>query len=312
MANGWKMFDVTRPGRGIDNNREEKRGFFEFWALTFRKFWNLLELGLLYVLLSLPLVTNGLACAGTTFITRNFAREKPVFLVSDYFSCIKKNWKQALPVGIINLVVGGMMVFSALFYYFAGSTASLICMALVLALFVGFIVMQFYLYVMMVTFKFKLRQLYKNAVYLIFLGWKENLIILGTLIAVYGFLFSVAMVFVFSGLDPIALLFGTFALFFLPPFRMLLTQFYVFPVVKKHLIDPYYREHPEEFEAARHHLNLENEETRKEDEEKAIFHDVGSAEGTPEPRENGEKSGRTFPKQYSGTRTQSDDEDDTI
>ena len=309
MANGWKMFDVTKPGRGIDRNREEKRNFFEFWALTFRKFWALLELGLLYVLLSLPLVTNGLACAGTTFITRNFAREKPVFLISDYFSCIKKNWKQALPVGIINLVVGGMMVFSALFYYFAGSSASLLCMALVLALFVGFVVMQFYLYVMMVTFKFKIRQLYKNAFHLIFLGWKENLIILGTLIAVYGLLFSIAMVFVFSGLDPIALLFGTFALFFLPPFRMLLTQFYVFPVVKKHLIDPYYKEHPEEFEAARHHLNLQNEETRKADEEQAIFHDIGSAEGAPEQSES-DKPARNFPKQYGNAANT--DEDDTI
>lgn len=307
MANGWKMFDVTKPGRGIDNNREEKRNFFEFWALTFRKFWALLELGLLYVLLSLPLLTNGLACAGTTFITRNFAREKPVFLVSDYFSCIKKNWKQALPVGIINLILGGIMVYSALFYYFAGTSASLLCMALVLALFVAFIVMQFYIYVMMVTFKFKIRQLYKNSFHLIFLGWKENLIILGTLIAVYGFLFSVAMVFVFSGLDPIALLFGSFALFFLPPFRMLLTQFYVFPVVKRVLIDPYYKEHPEEFEAARHHLNLENEETRKADEEKAIFHDVGSAEGAPEPSED--KPARNFPKQYANP---TDDEDDTI
>lgn len=308
MANGFKMFDVSRPGRGVDRNPQEKRSFFEFWALTFRKFWSLLELGLLYVLLSLPLVTNGLACAGTTFITRNFAREKPVFLVSDFFSCIKKNWKQALPVGIINLVVGAIMVYSALFYFFAGTTASLLCMALVVALLVGFIVMQFYLYVMMVTFKFKLTKLYKNAVYLIFLGWKENLIILGTLIAVYGFLFSIAMVFVFSGLDPIALLFGTFALFFLPPFRMLLTQFYVFPVVKRVLIDPYYKEHPEEFEAARHHLNLENEETRKADEEKAIFHDIGSAEGKPEPTETGDKPARSFPKQY----THSDDEDDTI
>ena len=308
MAKRPSIFDVTRPGRGVDRNREEKRNFFEFWSLTFRKFWSLLELGLLYLLLSLPIITNGLACAGTTFITRNFAREKPVFLVSDYFACIKKNWKQALPVGIINLVVGGMMVFSALFYFYAGSTSSLICMALVLALLVAFLVMQFYLYVMMVTFKFNLRQLYKNAFSLIFLGWKENLIILGTLIAVYGFLFSVAMVFVFSGLDPIALLFGTFALFFLPPFRMLLTQFYVFPVVKRHLIDPYYKEHPEEFEAARHHLNLENEETRKADEEQAIFHDVGSAEGAPEPSEDA--SARRFPKQY--TKSANDDEDDTI
>lgn len=312
MARGFKPFDVTRPGRGVDNRPSEKRNFFQFWELTFRKFWTLLELGLLYLLLTLPLLTNGLACAGTTFITRNFAREKPVFLISDYFSCIKKNWKQALFVGILNLILGGIMIYSALFYYFAGTGTTLICMAMVLLLLLIFFVMQFYLYVMMVTFKFNLRQLYKNAFYLVFIGWKENLKIIFTLLAVYGMMISLILALWFSSLIPIALLFVAFCLLFLPAFRMLLTQFYVFPVVKRILIDPYYKDHPEEFEAARHHLNLENEETRKADAEKAIFHDVGSEEGAPVAEEGEDKPTRRFPKQYAATRSQSDDEDDTI
>ena len=96
---------------------------------------------------------------------------------------------------------------------------------------------------------------------------------------------------------------------FLPTFRFLLIQFYTFPVVKKHLIDPYYKENPEEFEAVRHILNLENEETKKQDEEKAVFHDV------VEPK----KKKSSIPKQYSENelktlrkKTLSDEDDDTI
>ena len=308
MASGFKLFDVTRPGRGVDNRPDEKRNIFQFLELAFRKFWSLLELGLLYLLLSLPILTNGLACAGMTFITRNFAREKPVFLISDFFSCIKKNWKQALFVGILNMLATFVMCFSAVFYSTGGL---LLCTAMVLLLLLIFFVMQFYLYLMMVTFKFNLRQLYKNAFYLVFIGWKENLVILATLIVVYGAMVSLIVALWFT-LIPLGILFLAFSLMFLPAFRFLLTQFYVFPVVKRVLIDPYYKEHPEEFEAARHHLNLENEETRKADAEKAVFHDIGSAEGKAVPEEGEDKPARRIPKQYASTRSQTDDEDDTI
>ncbi len=311
MARGFKPFDVTRPGRGVDNRPSEKRNFILFWELVFRKFWNLLELGMLYILLSLPLITNGLACAGMTFITRNFTREKPVFLISDFFSTIKKNWKQALFVGIFNLIITFIMAFSALFYYLAGTEATLLCMAMVLLLLLIFFIMQFYLFLMMVTFKFSLRQLYKNAFNLVFIGWKENFIILINLFFVYGVMGILIVSLWFSKWIPVAILFMAFSLFFLPAFRMLLTQYYVFPVVKRVLIDPYYKEHPEEFEADRHHLNLENEETRKADAEKAVFHDIGSAEGKPVPEEGEDKPARRIPKQYPN-RTQTDDEDDTI
>ena len=77
--NRRRLFDVSRPGPGVSKGSARKRSFVEFWGLCGRKFWNLLELGLWYWLLTLPLVTFGLANTGITFITRNFAREKPVF-----------------------------------------------------------------------------------------------------------------------------------------------------------------------------------------------------------------------------------------
>lgn len=310
--NRRRLFDVSRPGPGVSKRSSQKRGFVEFWGLCGRKFWNLLELGLWYWLLSLPVLTVGLANTGITFITRNFAREKPVFLTSDFFGAIRRNWKQALPVGIIHLVLTGMMVYSAVFYYFAETQFGILLMAMVLTLLTLFTVMHFYIYVMIVTFRFKLRQLYKNAVYLTFLGWKSNLVIIGTLLLVYTVAVSLTLSLVYSNLVPVAVVVGFFFSLFLPPFRYLLTQFYVFPVIKRYLIDPYYKENPQEFEAARSILNLENEETRKADEAAAVFKDRGNEKETQKAKEAEGKN--TFPKQYSAREMTrgNDGEDDTI
>ena len=291
------LFDVSRPGPGVSKRSSQKRSFVEFWELCGRKFWNLLELGLLYWLLTLPLVSFGFANTGMTFITRNFAREKPVFLTHDFFAAIGRNWKQALPVGIIQLVLTGLMVYSAMFYYWSETQFAILLMAMVLALLVLFSVMHFYLYVMMVTFRYKFRKLYKNALYLTFLGWKSNLVIIGTLLLVYTIALSLTLTLVYSNLVPVAMVVGFFFALFLPPFRHLLTQFYVFPVIKQYLIDPYYKEHPEEFEAARSILNLENKDTRKADEEAAVFKDRGNEKEAA--KAEGEKKGKSFPKQYS-------------
>lgn len=310
--NKRRLFDPSRPGPGVSKRTTQKRSFVEFWEICGRKFWNLLELGLLYWLLAVPAVSFGFANTGLTFITRNFVREKPVFVTTDYFKAIGRNWKQALPVGIIQIVLTGLMVFSAMFYYWSETQFSILLMAMVLALLVLFSVMHFYLYVMMVTFRYKFRQLYKNSLYLTFLGWKSNLIIIGTLLLVYTVAVSLVLTLIYSNLVPVAIVVGFFFLLFLPPFRHLLTQFYVFPVIKQYLIDPYYKEHPEEFEAARSILNLENEETRKADEEAAVFKDRGNEK---EAKRAEEKAATSFPKQYSATEMKGrhrDNDDDTI
>lgn len=309
-----KLFDYSKPGRGVHKDHSEKRPYIQFWELFGRKFWSIFELGFWYFLLCIPLLTIGLSKAGATFITRNFVREKPVFLISDFFKTIKKNWKQALPAGIINTIATVIMLYSAYFYFMYGNFTGILLMCMVLLLLLFFTVMQYYLYIMMVTFNYKFFQLYKNAFYMAFLGIKSNLLIIGTSFLVFGFYISLTLTFF---LQPVAVLqgigslFATFGIIFLPAFRFLLIQFFVFPVIKKHLIDPYYEKNPEEFESVRHFLNLENEESKKQDEEKAIFHET---EFNEENNKNDVKS--SIPKQYSQDELRSkrsnNDDDDTI
>ena len=54
-----------------------------------------------------------------------------------------------------------------------------------------------------------------------------------------------------------------------PSFKYLLTQYFIFPSIKKYIIDPYYKEHPEEDINKRRDLGIEIEED--EDEEEPVF-----------------------------------------
>ncbi len=69
----------------------------------------------------------------------------------------------------------------------------------------------------------------------------------------------------------------------------------MFPVIQKFIIDPYYKDHPGEDREAKRALNIEDEEMAAEDEEEAIFQDLGN-----EQREEEEETApkRELPKQY--------------
>ena len=93
-------------------------------------------------------------------------------------------------------------------------------------------------------------------------------------------------------------------IFVFPAFRSFLIQFCIFPVVKKYIIDPYYREHPDEDIEKRKDLNLEVESG--EEEEESVFEDT-----LPEPEDSAsDDSEIVIPKQYSSIRE--DDDVDTI
>ena len=105
MAGFFGLFNYEKEGPGISKNAPKKKGFIVFFETFFRNFWKFIVINLVYGLISLPVLTNGLASAGLTNVTRNIARDKHSFGVSDLWDTVKKNWKQALPAGIIKLVI---------------------------------------------------------------------------------------------------------------------------------------------------------------------------------------------------------------
>lgn len=319
MAGFFGLFDYNKPGPGVDKNGPQKKSFVVFFEIYFRKFWKLILANLLYVVVALPVVTNGLANAGLTYITRNFAREKHAFIYSDFVDTIKKNWKQALVVGLMNLVFGAIIAFDVYFFWFYTSGFfGIIGLAVSFMLVILYTFMNYYLYLMMITFKFTIKQLLKNAILLAFVGLKRNLLVSLVLLAFYAISF-VILFFVPLPISIPILLFAYILLF--PAFRSFLIQFNMFPLVKKFIIDPYYKEHPGEDKEAKRALNIEDEEDIVENEEEAIFRDLGNEQKAEEEEE--EKPKRDLPKQYNEQEllrskyyqrrtNRSDDDDDTI
>lgn len=239
--------DYNRPGKGVLKNEPEKKSFFRFFELYFRNFWMFVSAELWYILLFIPIVTSGFANVGLAYVCRMAARDKHVFPVSDFFSAIKKNWKRALPLGIINAFVTAVFAADMWCLYLLWKsnperhTLCLVILIVSLFLYLLYTFAKFYQYTLMITFDYDLKAIIKNSWLFATLGIKHNIIIGGTLLLIYIALLWFFVLNVKLG-TIIAIVFG---LFILPAFRMFLIQFNVFPEIKKYIIDPYYKEHPD-------------------------------------------------------------------
>ncbi len=308
MAGMFSFLDTSKPGPGVSKNAPRKKRFFLFWELYARKIWKLVLANLLYVLLSLPVITRGLAQAGLTFVTRNYVREKHVFLPSDFWDAVKKNAKQALIIGIEELIICAVLGFDLVYAWnglMMGETVSigaLLFFAVSLFIAVSFLQIRYYLYIQVITFKLSVKQIWKNSILLSIAGFKQNVILSASLALIYA---VVLLLFLAFGVLSAGLLIVVYVFFF-PAFRSFLIQFTVFPLIQKHIIDPYYQEHPDEDMDKRRDLNLSDETQTTEE---TVFEDMGTQERTVIPKQYSAEELRQS-KRHSAA--EQNDEDDTI
>ncbi len=122
------------------------------------------------------LVTWGWQNVGATYVLRGMVKGDPVFPLSDYFYAVKRNFKQGLLMGVIDLIILFLLIFD--FTYFMGMPSSFMidfCYFGIMALAIVYFFMRFYLYLMLVTFDMSIRKLFKNALIFTVLGVKRNL-----------------------------------------------------------------------------------------------------------------------------------------
>ena len=197
-----------------------------------------------YGLAAITLFTFGLVNVGSAYILRNIAKGDPVFIWSDFWYAVKRNWKQALPFGMIDVAINFILIWN-IYSMFMSSTGSYFTSSMFwcnIVLFVLYFVMRYYVYVQMVTFNLTVFKILKNALIFSLLGFKRNLMaLLGILVGVLIELMCII------GAGGILLPFGI-AL----PFLILLSAFSYMKVyaayfkIKEVMIDPYLAEHPEE------------------------------------------------------------------
>ncbi len=246
----------TKEGKGVDKNAPEKNGLFRFFELFKRHFSKLVTGNLLYVVLSLPVVTVGLASAGLTYICRAAARDQHSFPVSDFFETVKKNWKQALAVGLIDLAVSLLFAYNIYWAFLqleGGGISAQIYFGVTLAVIILYRFSSYYRYSMLITFKIKLSQIYKNSFIFAMSAVTSNLIIgithLVCYIAAFLLLYFVRPYFSLA----IIMILG-FLIY--PAFSCFLEQYCTFTPIRKHMIDPYYEAHPDDDILLRRRLGL--------------------------------------------------------
>lgn len=300
---GFFTRSFDKPGKGVDPDAPQKRSFFRFFDIFFRKFWHFVRVNLIYAVVLIPtfllvfvlagIVSNGIlsmpnmqelmrnlaqqladavgdagtvdyqhaqlvvpfdlfvrfvitylfvvlwgmgpATAGITYVLRNFAREEHAWIWSDFKDALKSNFKQAIAVFAIDLVVFILFYFAITFYMqMPGLIGALRYIIILVA--VIFTMMHFYIYPLMVTFKLSLKDLYRNSLLFALGKLPSNLLVLAILLLVH--LGSVFAAINFGGNYSMLILLLVLVLevVILLSFSAFLVNFNAYPKMKKYML----------------------------------------------------------------------------
>lgn len=190
----------------------------------------------------LSIFTFGLVNVGTAYILRNIAMGEPVFVWSDFWYAIKRNWKQALPFGIIDVAIHAILIFNIYNFMLSGYTwFESTMMWLNIAILLIYFFMRYYIYVQMVTFKLSVFKILKNSLIFSLLGLKRNLMALLGIIIVLAL--EVLFVFALGGiLMPIGVAMPLILIFSSCAYMKVYASYFK---IKEIMIDPYKAEHPD-------------------------------------------------------------------
>ena len=193
-----------------------------------------------YVMFGLALLvlfTWGYVNCAVAVNMRNIVKCDPVFIFEDSKNAIKKNKRQALTVGIIDLLLCGVIAYDLILFYINANTGDIMFsvflgIGVVIALL--YLMARMYIYPILVTFKLSTGKIFKNAFIFAMIGFKRNILAIITIAAyllINYFLLSVYM--------PI----GIILPFIITAGLLVFTSMYAaWPNIQKIMIDPYYNE----------------------------------------------------------------------
>ena len=187
---------------------------------------------ILYGLSALLIFTFGPVNAACTYIVRNLVRGEHVFMWEDFKTTIKNTWKQAIPMGILDLLMLGMCTYSLYMYYYNYANYYIMFYSMLLV-FMLYAFMRFYVYTLMVTFDLKFFQILKNAAIFTILGFGRNFLLFCGCVMLVMFTIWLGTLFV-----PLAVI-SIFIMLFSGCAYM--GMYAAWPKIQKYMIDPYYK-----------------------------------------------------------------------
>ena len=185
-------------------------------------------------------ITFGWQNLASTYLARELFRGRSLFVFSDYFYSIKKNFKQGFLMGVIDFIVSAILVFD--FIYFYNQPTDLVSNLMfwgICGVTVIYMWMRFYLYLLLITFDLPIKKIIKNSLIFTALGIKRNIVASLWIVLIGGLNIALGL----------ALLPANFVVFLILPFFYLLgfAQYTIvyaaYPTVNKYMIEPYYDEY---------------------------------------------------------------------
>ena len=186
----------------------------------------------LYGLAALLIFTFGPVNAACTYIVRNLVKGEPVFMWEDFKTTIKGTWKQSLPMGILDLIMGGMCTYALYLYYYNYANYYMMFYSMLLV-FILYVFMRFYIYTLIVTFDLKFFQILKNAAIFTLLGFGRNFLLFCGCVMLVMFTIWLGTLFV-----PLAVI-SIFMVLFSGCAYM--GMYAAWPKIQKYMIDPYHK-----------------------------------------------------------------------
>lgn len=206
---------------------------------------------IMYGLSALVLFTFGFVNVGTTYIIRNMIKGEPIFMWDDFWYAIKRNWKQGLIMGIIDVVVSLLVCYDIVFFYYNTGVSGMMNFMFYAAILLAalWFWMRFYIYLVMITFDLSIFKILKNALIFSLVGFKRNFMATLGIAVMVGLTYTIMLLYLPLGIIiPFVLLFADCTF---------MACYAAWPKIKEIMIDPYYTD-PD-----------------PEPEEEPIFHDLG-------------------------------------
>lgn len=185
--------NYTKPGKGVPENEPEKKGIRRYFELLWRHLWLLTKANVLYFVVSLPFLAvyyfgtvwictqvfqvrdsfqitlmitflifilygSGPVSCGYTYILRNCAESRHVFLWSDFFEKIKENFWFGMGLFVSDAVCLLVCAVATGFYhnlFVQGNALGMILNFVVVLLLALYTLMHFYVYQIRITFENK-------------------------------------------------------------------------------------------------------------------------------------------------------------
>jgi uncharacterized membrane protein YesL len=168
------------------------------------RFWDQLDIlgtfvlaNLLWVIMSVPLITMPLATVGLFQIASKRVRGKEPEFFQDFFSAMRRYWAQSMVIGLIDALAGGIVVMNLSILVTMDSTNPLAVLSWCTTLFVGLVLLlaNLYIWSLLVVVEEPVSQIIKISLKLVVVHplWSLGVLIAASLPFVVGLVLPLAV-----------------------------------------------------------------------------------------------------------------------